>query len=112
MNFIFIPIWGGVGAAVATAAAMFVFNIGKWFYIKHQFGMQPFGIKHIYVVAIGVITVLIGINLPVIGNFIIDVLYRSVIVTILFIGSIYLFKFSSDLNDYVSLLLVKVKLKK
>mgnify|MGYP002622620845 CR=1 FL=1 len=112
LNFIFIPVYGGVGAAVATAVAMFVFNIGKWFYIKHQFGMQPFGIKHIYVVAIGVITVLVGINLPIIGNFIVDVLYRSILVTILFIGSIYLFKFSDDLNDYVSLLLVKAKLKR
>lgn len=99
LNFVFIPIYGGVGAALATTLSYLIFNLMKWLYIKIRFKMQPFGIRHLIVLLIAGGALLIGIYLPVIGNVWIDILYRSIIVAGFYFGLILLLKLSEDINE-------------
>jgi O-antigen/teichoic acid export membrane protein len=41
MNYLLVPILGGVGAALAAVASFFAFNFIKWLFIVVQFKMQP-----------------------------------------------------------------------
>ena len=109
LNYILIPVYGGMGAALATVASMIVFNISKWSYIKIKFGLQPFSVNHIITVFIGILVIFIGMNLPVISNIILDIVYRSIIVTVLYFGIIIPLRLSKDINEYFFTIMRKFK---
>ena len=109
LNYILIPVYGGMGAALATVASMIVFNIGKWFFIKRKFNMQPFSIKHMIIILTGIFSIVIGINLPEIPNIILDIIYRSTIVSIIYLGIIIPLRISKDINEYFFSFINKLK---
>lgn len=83
-NFIFIPIYGITGAAVATATTLTFGNITRTIFVYYKFDMQPYDINTIKILLIGTVCLFIGLNIPHVYNYIIDTLIRSVIVSILF----------------------------
>jgi O-antigen/teichoic acid export membrane protein len=99
LNFIFIPLFGGIGAAVATTISIITYNILKWYFIKKTYKMQPFNSKYLIVLVIAGAALLIGLYLPEIDNVIIDILYRSIIVAGFYFGLILLLKLSVDINE-------------
>jgi O-antigen/teichoic acid export membrane protein len=99
LNFVFIPVYGGVGAALATTLSFFIFNLMKWSYIKIRFKMQPFGMKHLIVLLIAGVSLLIGIYLPAISNVWLDILYRSTIVGGIYFTLVLSLKLSEDVNE-------------
>ncbi|HCA44051.1 MAG TPA: hypothetical protein DEP28_12460 [Bacteroidetes bacterium] len=111
-NFIFIPIFGGIGAAIATTISFLLFNITKWYYIKYRFKMQPFDRKFLYVALILLVTISIGYFLPKIDSLVIDLVYRSLIITILYFSAIIGFKISDDVNEKFYKILARVGIKK
>jgi O-antigen/teichoic acid export membrane protein len=109
-NFVFIPLFGGTGAAIGTTLAMLIFNFSKWYFIKKKYGMQPFGVKHLYVLLIAGFTLALGLLLPELPHFILDVLYRSVIVAAVYGALVLGLKLSDDINSYTHTLLKKFRL--
>jgi O-antigen/teichoic acid export membrane protein len=112
LNFIFIKLMGGLGAAVAMAIAMFFFNFLKWAFLKWKYNMQPFGFKNLMVLIIGGISLAAGWYFPVLKNLYIDILVRSALTSVLYFGLIYIFKVSDDINGKINkiLKLLPVKL--
>jgi O-antigen/teichoic acid export membrane protein len=101
-NIIFIPIFGGLGAAIATAISFFTFNYLKWRFIVRNFKMQPLNIKQIYAFIVGLLAFVLGEILPQNKNVFIDIVYRSISVSIFYFLIIILLKVSLDINERVN----------
>lgn len=99
-DIIFIPRYGIMGAAIATAVSTFVFNFGKLIFVWWKFKLQPFTPKT--VLAVILIAGMIALNyflLPQLDNFILDILYRSVISTLLYFTVVLALNLSGDLTN-------------
>jgi O-antigen/teichoic acid export membrane protein len=113
-NIIFIPIYGLNGAAFGSAMAIFLFNIVRYLFLLKVFRIQPFTLNSLKMLAAGMFILLINYLLPVHPSFIFDLIYRSIVLIILFSGTVVLLNISEDVNNILNkiILLVKNKLKK
>lgn len=99
LNFIFISLYGAIGAAVATALSVLIFNFLKWFFLLRVFKMQPFNFKNLLVILVGGASLLIGLYLPQLENVYIDIIYRSTLVAGFYFTALLLLKVSTDINE-------------
>ncbi|NOQ75659.1 MAG: oligosaccharide flippase family protein [Crocinitomix sp.] len=58
LNYFFISEWQVLGAAAASALAIFAVNLGRWYYLKRVYGLQPFDKGFAKIVLIGVVLTL------------------------------------------------------
>jgi O-antigen/teichoic acid export membrane protein len=79
-NMILIPEFGVVGAAMGTAFSVVVVNLVSFFYVRRQFGFQPFQKVDGLVVAITLLIVGLDQILPTIPNEIISIVVKSLAV--------------------------------
>lgn len=98
-NYFLIPIFGGVGAALAAIASFFTFNFIKWLFLVINYKMQPLSYKQLLVIGVSVITFLIGNAIPVFSNIFADIIIRSGVAILIYAGLILLLKVSPDLNE-------------
>jgi O-antigen/teichoic acid export membrane protein len=97
-NNILIPRYGIEGAAWGSAFALVTFNVIKFIFIYAKFGIQPFEWATLKVMAIGATTLLVNSMLLNIDNTLLDIAFRSVIVTLLFSSLILGTNVSADAN--------------
>ncbi|MGM0647151.1 MAG: lipopolysaccharide biosynthesis protein [Bacteroidota bacterium] len=83
-NWLLIPLWGIMGAAVATLISKFLFNLSKFVFIYWKWKLQPFNFSFVKIILIGAMAFLAGWLLPVLDNYIWDLLYRSALVTLVY----------------------------
>jgi len=102
-NFIFIPILGGVGAAIAASISFFIFNFIKWLFLFIKYKMQPLNFKQIFIIIFGIICILINYFIPQLENIYLDIFIRSSIISIIYCSLLYFSKISSDLNERVQI---------
>jgi len=100
-NYILIPIYGIVGAALATLISKFIYNIIRYIFLYKKYKLQPFTYKIILLYLIGIMAYGISLLLPQQHNFIIDIIIRSTIITIVFVIPVYYFNISEDINNKV-----------
>jgi O-antigen/teichoic acid export membrane protein len=98
-NLLLIPVLGIVGAAVASLISKFIFNLIKFFFLYHKFKLQPFNIKFVYLLIIGLGTYWLSSLMPQLPDFIFDIVVRSVLMSILFLVPVYYLRISADLNQ-------------
>ena len=110
-NLLLIPIFGITGAALGGAVSLSILNLLRFFYLWYKFNLQPFNFRFILVAIIGIGAYLLSALLPVLSNFIADILVRSSILTILFCLPIYLMKISPDINAKTDEFLSFIKVK-
>jgi O-antigen/teichoic acid export membrane protein len=101
LNYLLIPVYGILGAAIGTASAVIFYNILKLIYVWIRFAMQPFEYRILYVLLIGTITLLIVFQVPTLFNTYIDILIRSLIICGLYLLPIIYFKISEQFNELV-----------
>lgn len=101
MNYVLIPRYQGLGAAISYLLAITGLNFATWLYIKLQFKMQPFTYKHLLVIGIATISWLVGKYFWRMPNVFIDIIVRSGITAICYSLLAYYFKISTDINDKV-----------
>jgi O-antigen/teichoic acid export membrane protein len=100
-NYILIPIYGLNGAAIGSAFALLFFNLSKFIFLYSKLNLQPFSINSIKVVVLGAVVLFIGFWLPHLDNIFVDILYRSLLVSIVYATAIYLLKPSEDINRII-----------
>ena len=98
INLILIPVYGIVGAALASLISKFAFNLFKYFFLWKKLNFQPFSWKTLNLIGIGLLTVFLIQFLPVMSNFIIDIILRSFLISLFFGLAVLVFRLSSDLN--------------
>ena len=99
VNYLLIPVLGGVGAAIAAVASFFTFNFIKWLFIVINFKMQPLDYRQLVVIAVTVVSYFIGNSIHVFYNVFIDIIVRSSVTFVIYSGTIILLKVSPDLNE-------------
>jgi len=109
MNYFFIPVMGGKGAALAYLISLTAINFYSWLFIKQNFKMQPFTLKHVLVIAISSVCYLIGHYFWRMPELYLDILVRSSVVALIFGSLIYIFKVSPDINEKIDDTFQKIK---
>lgn len=101
-NYYLIPRMGMLGAAYATAFSLAVFNAVKWIFVWVKLQLHPFTMAFIKVICI--IAVVVGINLvlPRISLVFVDILYRSAIISIAYLGLILITGSSAEVQKVIS----------
>lgn len=99
---IFIPILGMTGAALGSLLSVSGASLLRVFYLHQNMKLFPYRITHLKCLAFGIIAFGVGRIIPVIPHhFLIDLVVRSVAISVAFIGLSYLFHISDDLNQIV-----------
>ena len=83
---IFIPVFGMVGAALATAFSAFLYNISKFLLIWKFFKLQPFTMVTVKIAAVIVSTFVLCSFIPAIQNPILNIFIRSISIVALYGG--------------------------
>jgi O-antigen/teichoic acid export membrane protein len=102
LNVVFLPGFGITGAAFATLVVIIVLNFLKFLIIRQKFGIQPYNLKHLLVLGIALFTMAIDALIPRQDPFIMDIIIRSSLVTIIYVGINYVLKTSQQLNDNIN----------
>jgi len=109
-NLLLIPKFGITGAAIGGAASLAILNLLRYLFLLYKYKLQPYNIRFIYILLIGLIAYLAASRLPVLSNFILDIMVRSSILAIVFCVPIYYFKISVDINQKADEILRKFNL--
>jgi O-antigen/teichoic acid export membrane protein len=107
-NYILIPIYGIVGAAIATLISKIIYNIIKYLFLYSKYKLQPFNFKTVLVYLIAIVAYGVSLLLPEQRNYIVDILLRSSIITIIFMVPVYYFKISTDINSKIETTIKKI----
>ncbi len=102
LNYLFIPIWGITGAAIASMLSLFLFNLARHLFLVYTYKMQPFTFRHLLIFLIGIISYLSSLLIPQMGNLIIDLFIRSMVLSMIFLLPIYFLNLSEDINILVN----------
>jgi O-antigen/teichoic acid export membrane protein len=97
-NILLIPVYGIIGAALASFISKFVFNGLKFLFVYKRLGLQPFIFRHVILLAISVGAWYVSTLVPPLPNYILDIIVRSAIITILFGLPVYYLNISEDIN--------------
>lgn len=111
-NMLLIPLYGITGAAIATAISMFLFNAFRGLFIYWKYRMQPYSLKTLYCIGIGLLVLGINYFLPQWHNLYLDIIIRSSIVVGVYVPLLLAFHISPDINGLVANLLGQIKGKK
>ena len=107
---IFIPMWGMVGAAFGSLLSVAGASLLRVFYLQRNMKLFPYKLTHLKCVAIGLLAFAVGKIIPVIDNFLIDLISRCSAISVVFIGLCYLFNISGDLNLIVTKFLKQIRI--
>ena len=100
-NLVFIPLYGINGAALATALSAFVFNALKFIFIKWNFNLQPFTKHTLFVIFNIVVCWLAVFRIPHFSNNLMDIVLRSIIITILYLSITYLLRIVPEFHHFL-----------
>lgn len=99
LNFILIHRYGIIGAAIATALSILIYNLLKFLFIWIRFRMQPFSIATVKLVVISVASYALICWWPLTGKPLLDLLIRCVAIAIVFLSGVWFWKVSEDVQE-------------
>ncbi|MFH5831723.1 oligosaccharide flippase family protein [Halalkalibaculum sp. DA3122] len=97
-NYLLIPVYGILGAALATAISIFIYNLIKYVFVWIKFSMQPLRREALWVLLIAAGCLLASFQIPYMVNFVVDVTVRSLAIASVFLGLILMFDLSDDVK--------------
>lgn len=100
MNVLMIPLYGINGAATATAASAFLYFISKYFIVYRNFKLQPYSIQTLYIILLITGCAFIGFVLPQFHSPLLNIVLRSIVITVLYTGGAYLLNLTPELIDF------------
>ncbi|MBM6499145.1 polysaccharide biosynthesis C-terminal domain-containing protein [Flavobacterium macrobrachii] len=110
LNMIFIPKYGIDGAAIATLISITLYSIAKLLFVVLKMKLYPFTIKTIYALAIGLICFFGFYYWDFPFHPIINIMLKSVLVSLVYVGIVYKVKLSEDINGVIERILKITKL--
>jgi O-antigen/teichoic acid export membrane protein len=110
LNVILIPLYGLTGAAISSAAALGLLNLLRFLFLRIKYNLQPYNLRFVYVILIGLVSFVIAYAIPVRFHYIIDILIRSTVFSLMFLLPVYFFRISADLNKTADQFLKMLKI--
>jgi O-antigen/teichoic acid export membrane protein len=108
LNMIFIPKYGLDGAAIATLISITLYSIAKLLFVVLKMKLYPFTIKTIYALAIGLICFFGFYYWEFPFHPIVNIMLKSVLVSIVYVGIVYKAKLSEDINGVIEKIFKKL----
>ncbi|MET7029312.1 oligosaccharide flippase family protein [Sediminicola luteus] len=102
LNLWLIPKYGINGAAFATFTAIFIYNTIKLVYVKMKFGIQPFTVETLKVLALLLVIIVLFISLQFAFHPVVNILMKGSLITLFYIGVLYRFRISEDVFGLLS----------
>ncbi|MDR9417273.1 MAG: oligosaccharide flippase family protein, partial [Gracilimonas sp.] len=102
LNVLLIPIYGLAGAALATTSSILLYNAVKVIFVWIKLQIQPFSFRLVGIVLTGLILLYLSSLFPGFENIYLDILIRSFMIAILYIGSVWIFKLSDEVNEFLA----------
>jgi len=103
--------WGMRGAAIATCLSFILINIIYYIFIKTKFSMQPFTLKTIILLVLGIILIAFGKLLWFSSSPLINLSCKSIVMGSIYVFCIYHLKVSPHFNSRLSSFLKNANLK-
>jgi len=107
-NYLLIPEYGIDGAAMATAISVLLFNLIRLILIKVKMNMHPFSLQTIKTILLLFVMFFALIFLPNSSYAFVDIIWKSIVVVILFISAVMYFNLSEDITAIVKELKAKL----
>lgn len=102
LNVFLIPTYGLTGAALATCISIAAFNVVKMSIIWVKLRIQPFQMSSLYATILFVLIYGISLYFPQAENVLISIMYKGLILVILYVGLTYLLGISKDFNNIIN----------
>lgn len=109
LNNFLIPVWGAVGAGIASGLALLLFNAFNSYIVWQHFKMLPYTFGHIIVTGISAFLLLLLFYLPFPFPPLLAMILRGMLTLILFTGAVYFTGVSGDMNHVISVVMNRLK---
>ena len=97
LNLVLIPIWGISGAAISTAFALIIYNVGRVVFVWRIYKMHPFTINQFKMIGLAILTLILGDLLKtVVTHRITTVFIQCILILLLFVLPIIRFNLESE----------------
>jgi O-antigen/teichoic acid export membrane protein len=106
-NIILIPIYGLNGAALATGITILLYNTLKLIFVYVKFNMQPFSLKTVLILLIGVLLYILIELLPHFDSLLVNSIIYSSVLIIVYPLLVYFLHISDDINMFIDKTLFK-----
>ncbi len=97
-NILLLPRMGITGVAMAALIAYFVFHMMKFIFVWARYKMQPYNAKFLVVLFVGLVAGSAGYYFPEQQYIILDILLRSIVMSIVYFVLVMIFNISDDIN--------------
>jgi len=111
-NIIFIPIWQLTGGAFASFLTIILFVLIRFIFLWKKFKLNPYSHKHLIIIAFAIISFVAVYFIPEIENVFLSIFVKGSILSIVFIGLLFITKISEDMNEQLLKILRKIILRK
>jgi len=101
LNIILIPIYGIIGAAMATVISSVIYNAIKYFIILKHFKMQPYDLSTIKILLVIVLSFAIALFVPFFSNAIVSMIIKSTVITVVYGISVYVLNIIPEYHKYI-----------
>ncbi|MFY8180299.1 MAG: polysaccharide biosynthesis C-terminal domain-containing protein [Flavobacterium sp.] len=108
LNMIFIPIYGINGAAIATLISITLYSIAKLLFVVLKMKLYPFSNQTLYCLGVLIATFFLFYFWDFSFNPIVNIVLKSILVSVFYIFINYKLKLSSDFNNVMNSILKKV----
>lgn len=109
LNMIFIPIYGINGAAIATLISITLYSIAKLLFVVLKMKLYPFSNQTLYCLGVLIATFFLFYFWDFSFNPIVNIVLKSMLVSVFYIFMNYKLKLSSDFNNVMNSILKKVR---
>jgi O-antigen/teichoic acid export membrane protein len=110
LNWYLIPIYGIIGAAIATLITLVIYNLMKLGFVTIKLKLFPFSIKTFYSFLITFISLILFYHWDFSYLPIINIILKSILISIFYIGVHYFLNISNDINGLIKSVLNKLVL--
>lgn len=111
LNLYLIPLYGIIGAAVSTAMALILYNLGRLLFVYFAYYIHPFTWKQFLIIILGIMSIILVVNIPMFDlNMWIQFILKTVITSFVFFGTILLFDLEPETKSYLRKALRFIKL--
>lgn len=101
-NLLLIPRFGIMGAALATFLAFFIYNTSKIFIVIQKFRIHPFSLYTVYILVFTAALTAGFYYWEFPFHPVINIILKSLLVTLIYVGVALKFHFSEDVNEMVT----------
>jgi O-antigen/teichoic acid export membrane protein len=110
-NYLFIPIFGIIGSAIATALTVTLVNILRYALLYYKYQMQPYDHNTLKLLLIALVSFLPGYFIPHLSNMYLDITLRSGVTTGIFLFFMLKTEATPDINQKIRKNLLHLRIK-